>query len=355
MKKLTSHERFARIFGHREADRIPIVDAPWSTTIQRWRREGMPENVDFTEFFDLDRVAGFSIDNSPRYPVTVLEETDEYTIATSVWGVTVKRWKQATSTPQFLDFRVVSPATWAEARRLIEPAEDRIPWERLKENYPRWKAAGLWISAGLWFGFDITHSHMVGTERLLVAMIEEPEWCRDMFNFLLDVQLVMLEKVWAAGYRFDEVHWYDDMGYKHNQFFSVRTYRDLLKPAHKKAIDWAHGHDVRAHLHSCGDIRPFIPELAGIGLDALNPLEVKAGVDPLALKREFGSRMTFKGGINATLWDKPDLIEAEIRRLVPRMKESGGYIFASDHSVPDAVSLEDFRRITDLAKELGRY
>ena len=55
------------------------------------------------------------------------------------------------------------------------------------------------------------------------------------------------------------------------------------------------------------------------------------------------------------LWDDKDAIEEEMRRVIPVVKESGGYIFSSDHSVPSAVSLENFRYITDLAKELGRY
>ena len=55
------------------------------------------------------------------------------------------------------------------------------------------------------------------------------------------------------------------------------------------------------------------------------------------------------------LWDDLDAIEAEMRRVVPVMKENGGYIFSSDHSVPSSVSLHNFRRITQLAKELGSY
>jgi len=55
------------------------------------------------------------------------------------------------------------------------------------------------------------------------------------------------------------------------------------------------------------------------------------------------------------LWDKPEQIEAEIRQKVPALKESGGYIFSSDHSVPSSVSLEDFRRIVELAKDVGSY
>ena len=56
-------------------------------------------------------------------------------------------------------------------------------------------------------------------------------------------------------------------------------------------------------------------------LDALNPLEVKAGME----------------------------------RVVPVLKEGGGYIFSSDHSVPSNVSLEDFRQITTPAKKLDSY
>ncbi len=145
------------------------------------------------------------------------------------------------------------------------------------------------------------------------------------------------------------------MGYKLNQFFSVNTYRTLLRPIHQRAIDWAHAKGVKAHLHSCGDIRPLVPDLVAIGLDALNPLEVKAGMDPGALKAQFGDRLTLHGGINAVLWDDVAAIEAEMRAVVPTLKAGGGYIFSSDHSVPSSVSLDNFRYIVGLAKELGRY
>jgi uroporphyrinogen decarboxylase len=108
-------------------------------------------------------------------------------------------------------------------------------------------------------------------------------------------------------------------------------------------------------MHSCGDVNPFVPEFIEIGVEALNPLEVKAGMDPVALKKKFGKEMVFHGGINAVLWDNLPAITEEMRKTVPIMKENGGYIFSSDHSVPTSVSLENFRKITDLAKELGAY
>ena len=78
-------------------------------------------------------------------------------------------------------------------------------------------------------------------------------------------------------------------------------------------------------------------------------------MDPVALKQRYGDDLVFHGGINAVLWDDLEAITDEMRRVVPAMKESGGYIFSSDHSVPSSVSLENFRAIIDLAKELGSY
>jgi uroporphyrinogen decarboxylase len=343
------------MFEHRPADRVPIVDSPWEATVERWHSEGLPQGVSFVDYFGLDHVAGISVDNSPRYEIKRLLETDEYQVQTNAWGATLKTWKHAASTPQFLDFTIVDRDSWQAAKKRMTPTRDRVRWDRLKAQYPLWRQKGYWIQGGLWFGFDVTHAWAVGTERLLMALVEDPDWVRDMFHTYLDVNLALLDMVWEAGYTFDCVQWPDDMGYRQHQFFSLDTYRQVLKPAHKRAIDWAHAHGIKAHLHSCGDIYPLVPELVGIGLDCLEPLEVKAGMDPLRLKTAFGDQLVLKGGINAMLWDKIDVIEEVIRKTLPAMKERGGYIFASDHSVPSSVSLENFRRIVELAKELGKY
>jgi uroporphyrinogen decarboxylase len=352
---MATHERFARMYNHQEADRIPIIDSPWRTTIERWHREGMPEDVSYEDYFSLDRVVGVGVDNSPRYPREVVEETEQYVIHTTQWGATLRDWKHITSTPEWLGFKVTGPDEWREAKERMTPSSDRIPWGRLKDNYRQWRKQGAWLEAGFWFGFDVTHARMVGTERFLVATITDPEWCVDIFNHFLDVNVALWEQVLDAGYTFDGIRWPDDMGYKYNQFFSLNTYRELLKPVHKRAIDWAHSKGMRATLHSCGDVNPFIPELIEIGLDGLNPLEVKAGMDPVQIKRDYGDDLLLHGGINAVLWDDTEAIEAEMRQVVPVLKENGGYIFSSDHSVPDSVSLENFRHIVALAKELGAY
>ncbi len=344
------------MFKHQDADRIPIIDSPWDATIERWHAEGMPEGVSYVDYFGLDRfVSTLFTDNSPRYPAVTLSETETERTFTSSWGVTMKEWKHAASTPEFLDYTIVDGDSWRKAKERITLSDDRIHWDLLKKNYKTWREQEAWISPIVWFGFDVTHSWAVGTERVLVALAEDPEWVVDMWQTELDMELALLDRVWDAGYTFDSIMWYDDMGYKQNQFFSMRMYRKLLKPFHQKAIEWAHAKGITAHLHSCGDVRPFVPELVSMGLDALNPLEVKAGMDPCLLKEQFGDKLVFHGGVNAVLWDQPEAIREEMQRVIPVMKENGGYIFSSDHSVPSTVSLEAFREIIALARQLGSY
>lgn len=352
---MTSWERFKRMYEHREADRIPIIDEPWSGTLRRWRREGMPEGMDWCDYFDVDKLGIINIDISPRMPEITLEETDRYYIRTSPWGVTMKHFKEEDSTPEFLDFTITTQEAWDQAKKQMTLEDDRIPWEMLRQNYDKWRAEGRWIRAVFWFGFDVTHSWMMGTENTLVAMMEEPELVEDMFDTYLSRCETLFSRIWDAGYRFDEIFWYDDMGYKGTTFFSPNMYRGMLQPYHKRAVDWAHNRGIYAQLHSCGDVMTLLPDIVATGVDALNPLEVKAGMDAFKIKKEYGDRLVLHGGINAVLWNDKDAILEEIDRKVPVLKENGGFIFSSDHSIPNSVSLENMKAIVEEVKRVGRY
>lgn len=352
---MTSWERFKRMYEHREADRIPIIDEPWSGTLRRWRREGMPEGMDWCDYFDVDKLGIINIDISPRMPEITLEETDRYYIRTSPWGVTMKHFKEEDSTPEFLDFTITTQEAWDQAKKQMTLEDDRIPWEMLRQNYDKWRAEGRWIRAVFWFGFDVTHSWMMGTENTLIAMMEEPELVEDMFDTYLSRCETLFSRVWDAGYRFDEIFWYDDMGYKGTTFFSPNMYRSMLQPYHKRAVDWAHNRGIYAQLHSCGDVMTLLPDIVATGVDALNPLEVKAGMDAFKIKKEYGDKLVLHGGINAVLWNDKDAILEEIDRKVPVLKENGGFIFSSDHSIPNSVSLENMKAIVEEVKRVGRY
>ena len=78
-------------------------------------------------------------------------------------------------------------------------------------------------------------------------------------------------------------------------------------------------------------------------------------MDPIKLKKLYGDKIAFRGGINAVLWSDTEAITAEMERVIPVMKEGSGYIFSSDHSIPNSVSFENFKAISDLAHKLGKY
>ena len=352
---MTTRERVNRMFAHKEADRVPITDHPWEGTIKRWIREGMPKDADWRDYFDTDKFEGISVDVSPQYEYKVLEDNEKFTVFETNYGVKMKRLKGDDATPEFLDYKISDSEKWKAAKTRMNHNPDRVDWKYLQTNFPKWDKEGCWVEGTFWFGFDVTHSWMIGTETMLIAMIEEPEWVEDMFTTMLDSNIALFDMIWDKGYHFDGINIYDDMGYKQNQFFSLDVYRKLVKPAHKRAIEWGAVRGIPTRLHCCGMIEPFIPDFLEIGLAALNPLEVKAGMDPIKLKQMYGDKLTLHGGVNAVLWDKPEEVKAEIERVVPILKENGGYIFSSDHSIPNAVSLEDFKNIVALVKEVGRY
>jgi uroporphyrinogen decarboxylase len=355
MYKMTSHERFSRVFEHKEVDRMAMWDFPWPGAIKRWRREGMPENISYEDYFDVDRVSRIMVDNSPRYPKYIIEENDRFKTFMTSWGGKQRDLKDEDSTPDFVDYTIINREKWEEAKVRITPTPDRIPWDYLKANYGRWRAEGHWVIGDLWFSFNQLTSYVVGMERFLIYMIEEPELCMDMMGHTLDVNLQLLDMAWDAGYTFDMLNIRDDMGYKHTQFFSINMYREIVKPSHVKAVKWAHDKGIKTRLHSCGYIMPLLPEIVEVGFDALHPMEVKAGMNPEEVKKKYGNDLVLHGGLDATLWKNLDEIKAEIERLLPILKESGGYIFASDHSIPNDVSFENIKEIIALSKKLGSY
>jgi len=352
---MTSRERIQRMYEHREADRVPIIDSPWAGTIRRWHQEGMPSNVDWCDYFGTDKMAEINIDISPRYESRIIEETDRYYIDIDSWGVTSKHFKEEDSTPEFLDFKITTQEDWEKAKLRMTLEDDRIPWQYLKNNFETWRQEGHWIRGVFWFGFDVTHSGMTGTETMLIAMLEEPEWVEDMFDTYLQRSITLFDRIWDAGYHFDEMFWYDDMGYKGTSFFSPNIYRSLLQPYHKKAVDWAHDHGIVSQLHSCGNLNALLPDIVATGVDALNPIEIKAGMDVIKLKKEYGDKLLLRGGINAVNWDNTEIILAEINEKIPVLKENGGFIFSSDHSIPNSVSFENMTAIINEIKKIGRY
>ena len=355
MTEMTSHERFTRTFEHKETDRVVIWEFPWAGTMRRWHNEGIPEGMSFEEYFGVDVVSRIIVDNSPQYPERVIREDGERIVRFTNWGGTEHTLKNHDASPEYLDFTIRDMDTWLKAKERMQPTRDRVPWDYLKQNYGTWRKEGRWILGDTWYCFNQLASFVMGTEPFLIAMAEEPELCIDMINHALDVNLALLDMAWDAGYTFDMLNVRDDMGFNNAPFFSLALFREIIRPAHQKAVDWARKKGIRTRLHSCGYIMSLLPDILDIGFEALHGLEVKAGMNAEEIKRLYGDRLVLHGGFPGSLWSDLEGAKALIKERLPVLKESGGYIFSVDNSVPNDVPLRNMEEIVRLAKEIGRY
>lgn len=352
---MTSRERIDAALNFKEADRIAIHDSPWDTTIARWYKEGLPEGAGPYEYFDYEMI-GAGFDSSLRLPSETLEETDEYIITRNVQGCTEKNWKHATSTPEKIDFLIKTRADWEEYKPRLEWSSDRVDCEAACEVEKKAREKGKWFHFVSALGYDHIQG-IVGSERLLIAMAEDPEWVENMFMTQARLVVAGAEEMLGAGIEFDGAFMYDDMGYRNTSLFSLAMFMRYEFPGHKLVYDCFHSHRLKVILHSCGCVKDLIPGLLKAGLDCLQPLEVKAGMDLIELKKQHGAWLAFMGGIDARAMAHPDpaVIEEEISTKIPVALKGGGYIYHTDHSVPDNVSFAQYCRVIDLVHEYGTY
>jgi len=116
---------------------------------------------------------------------------------------------------------------------------------------------------------------------------------------------------------------------------------------------------VKIFMHSCGAIRELIPDLIGVGMDILNPVQfTAAGMDLRGLKRDFGDAITFWGGgvdTQSTLnKGTPQLVKDEVRKIIDIMAPGGGFVFAPVHNIQDDVPPENFWAMWDALQEYGK-
>ena len=354
-QSLTSRERIMAALEHREADRVPITESMWGTTVARWHREGLPEGQTPQSYFGLETV-GVPVDLTFQIPAEVVEQTDEYVVRRTEYGRLQKTWRHMASTPELLDFPVKCRSDWEEHKHLLEWNESRVDWDNLLEQNQRAAERGDYIKFGGRVGYQAVTT-FCPCEVIWVAMAEDPDWVSEMIGAVTDLTLVALHKLAEHGCHLDAVSCSDDLGYRNGTFFSTPMFRDIVMPHHERYCDAAKHKGLKTHLHSCGNVLEFVPSFIEAGYDALNPLEVKAGMDLLWMKREYGQDLCLVGGIDVRSIADPDpaKIEEEIRAKVPVAKEGGGYIFHSDHSIPDSVSFERYQRVVELALECGSY
>ena len=187
-------------------------------------------------------------------------------------------------------------------------------------------------------------------------MVSDPGFAGELFEAQADLTIAVLARARQAGIVPDGLFLIEDMGYRSGTLFSPRAYRKTLWPAQRRIGDYLRSHGMTYFLHTDGDVRSFIPDFIEAGMQVLQPMEAKIGIDVRELKREYGRELSFMGNIDATIMSKTKAeIEAEVRDKVTVAMEGGGYIYHSDHSVPPDVSWEQYQYVIEMVRRYGVY
>lgn len=198
-----------------------------------------------------------------------------------------------------------------------------------------------------------------GFEEWMVTFASEDEYVAELYRLLVDAWIENLIAFRdAVGDRVQVVQICDDFGTQHRPFLSVDMFRQKVMPAYARGIKWIHDNTPwKVLLHSDGAIRPLIPSLIEMGVDALNPIQTSSpGMDPASLRAEFGGQIAFWGGScdaqSTIVRGSPGDVAREAHdNLAAFDTLSGGHVFASIHNIQADVPAANIVALFDAANQ----
>ncbi|HEX3051997.1 MAG TPA: uroporphyrinogen decarboxylase family protein [Aggregatilineaceae bacterium] len=383
---MNSRDRLLAALNHQEPDRIPFdlgstqVTGIHTLPYQSLREVlGLPsapvalcDSIQQLATPDDDLLQHWGVDTRGLYPLNshnwhVVEiDAGDYWEYHDEWGIAHRRprpdglyysiWKTPLSGPE-ISADVITRLPWPN---LADP--QRIAG--LHAQAVQYRAQGYAVVikdpfAGI---FEMAQ-RIVGMQELLMIMATDDELAGVLFDKLLELKLGFWEMALPQlGDLVDVVTYADDYGTQQSQLISPAMFRRQLKPRIKilfERIKQLAPH-IRQFFHSCGNVRPLIPDYIEIGTDILNPVHIRAaGMDPAALKRDFGKDIIFWGGGVDTQEVLPHRTPREVKEDVCRNIEAlapgGGYVFSTVHNIQPDVPPQNAIALWEALQEYGIY
>lgn len=358
---MNSRERFLRTMRYQEVDRCPLyLPGPWSDTLARWRKEGLPDDAgDVHEFLGVSK-NGYKMINVtgtagpfPLFETKVLEENDETVISIDNYGRKVMNFKHHTSFPEWLDFSV---KTGDDLRRVMDEHFDISnldarydeAWRKRIEAVKNDTEAVVMHDGGCYYW---TLRSLAGVENASYLLYDAEELVDELFERYFTVVMDGLRRL-SSTFQIDVIGYGEDLAYKNGLLLSPELFRKLILPRYRKAMDFAHEKGAAFTAYdSDGDIRTLVPDYLSVGINGIAPCEVAAGMDPVGLRQQFGKELRMLGGFDKRIAAcGKKAIDAEFKRLRPIIEE-GGFIPGIDHSVSADISWDNYRYYLDAAQK----
>ncbi len=372
----THRKRVLDSLNHKETDRVPIdFGGTYTTAIfyavyerlktelklagsetqiySKTRRLAIPDEA-VLQRFDVDtRFVGLgAYDGDQR-------EIDEDTYLDE-WGTT---WKKAQDghylyvDGPFFDLKKPDPER-LETGNWPDPDNPGY-YKGLRERAETQHATGAAVILNMPIGIIHQGQFLRGFGDWLKDLYKNRAFTEKMMDMIAEHWIAVAENALdICGDIVDIVFFGDDLAGQLAPLFDPAIYRELLKPRHARMIDAVKRKaDVKVLYHSCGAVSQLVDDLIDIGVDALNPVQVAAGdMEPASLKRRFGDRIAFWGGIDTQRilpFGSVDEVAAEVGRVIDILGDGGGFVLNSVHNIQDDIPVANIIAMFDAGRAHG--
>ena len=369
---LVKLERLNKTLRHEEPDRVPVSDVFWGGILKNWRESrGLDPDADINGYFDFDYVVTMPNTDPHIRDFEVLKHTVEQIVVRTGYNAVIRR-KAGHQMPMWLrfetdtiekmwEFKFDDP--WDE-RRFFYPGDHQIAGfeERFLRNIPPWRDTvksyypDFPVYGSLAEGYESLW-RIIGSENALLWIALYPE---EVGRFVERINAFCLEftraQIDAAEGMLDGMIIWGDVAYTGGMLFSPDYWRKYFQPGVKAIVELCHERRLPVIYHGCGDVSSIFEDFIEMGVEAYNPLEAKAGLDVVTLRRKYGHRIAFCGNMDVQKWAVAD--DEELKRIVLtklNAAKGGGFIFQSDNSVPDNISVDRYEYVINLVREYGRF
>jgi len=335
---------------HREIpDRIPL-DFSANAGVQKALYRALPiENyLEMLQYFNSDILDIRGVIDPEYHGQKPFKTLHPDGVIENFWGMKTKIMETATGPEEsYCEFPLSSCTSLDELESYQWPSVDDFDFSTISTRLRRWKDFAIMASGVSIFQHP---SFLRGLDNLLVDFLINTEIADYIMDKFTDFYLAYFDKMLtAAKGQISILRIADDLGMQDRLLISPDVFERFFLPRLKKFTEMAHSHGVYVMNHSCGSIVPFIGSLIDIGVDMLDPIQVTAkGMDPELLKKEFGGKICFHGGVDTQYLlpeGSPQEVRQQVRYLIDTLGKNGGYILSPSHILQTDVPLANIEAL----------
>lgn len=355
---MSANNRVMTALNFQTPDRIPTsYEFFWSEFIVKWRKKkGISSEVDINDWYGSDIIIEVADETFFPSQRKLLKEENGYIFQNDGWGRIIK-WKKGADRFQF-------PAQDVENILEDKSKLDEIKFEAtdLDIRYKNWlpavreqkKKRAVFCKVGGPF----IRSWFIRGNALLMDLAGDAKFAQELAEKVGEHRVGIGSESLKRSNLYDTGIWiFDDMGANPGPLFSPRIFEKVYFPVYKKMISsFKKVGAKKVILHSDGNILPFLDMLIEAGIDGINPVEYKAGMNVLKLKKKYDKKLSYLGGVdNAVILPRGDKkeIENHVRPILETGREGG--IAIGTHSIGDDISIETYEYYHSLVRKYGNY